>query len=302
MHARVDLPPGLIALAAQRHGTLTRSDLLAAGLSRDVISRLAGEWDRLGRGVYALPGAHDRWLQKVYGGIALSGADAAAWGATALALWGLGDRAATIEVSTRKSRPPSADWLLLHRDVHGVRRTVDLDPPRVSVEDAVIDTASAGSRDGALAVVSRSLQERRTTSTRLLATMNRRGRLRHKDLLTTAIGDSALGAHSALELRYALDVERAHRLPPMQRQYRVPETGHYSDGAYVAARILIELDGVRYHDRAADQALDNRHAGFGYRTFRFGWIDIDGTPCATACGIAAAIGYSGLQRCRRCSW
>ncbi|MFV0533444.1 MAG: hypothetical protein ACK5MR_07315 [Cumulibacter sp.] len=300
MRARTALPARIVDLAASRHGVITRADLLVAGLSARVIQRLVGPWRRLAPGTYVLPGEYDPWLQKLHAGLLLAGEGSGAWGATALALWGLGDRTKRIEILTRKRRTSRLPWLTFRRDDLQQRRIVDVAPVRVCLEDAVVDAAAEGTRHGAHAIVARALQERRTTPNRLLHTVRARAKLRHRTLLCTAIGDSAAGAHSALEHLYLRDVQRAHALPPMQRQYVVPESGHHADGAYVAQRYLIELDGVRFHDRAADEAIDIAHGQYGYETARLSWIAIDGNPCAVARLIAAKLRFAELTPCPRC--
>ncbi|WP_134322071.1 type IV toxin-antitoxin system AbiEi family antitoxin domain-containing protein [Cumulibacter soli] len=300
MHARTTLPANLVRLAEHRQGVLTRAELIGAGLGSNVIARMVRDWQVLARGVYVVPGDHDRWLQRVFAGIALGGAGAAVSGRTAVALWGLGERPSVIEVLSSKRRPASAPWLRWRRDDLDLRRVVSLEPARVCLEDAVVDAAADGSRSDALALVSLALQERRTTPQRLYDALHRRARVRHRALLLSAIGDSAAGAHSAFEHLYLATVERAHGLPPMQRQYTVPASQHDADGAYERYGLLIELDGVRYHDRAADEALDVLHATHGFNTTRLSWGRVDSDPCAVARMVAAVIGYDRLRRCRRC--
>ncbi|WP_153504134.1 type IV toxin-antitoxin system AbiEi family antitoxin domain-containing protein [Cumulibacter manganitolerans] len=300
MHARTRLPDAVRELAQGRHGVLTRTDLERAGLPRGQVAALCQELPRLMRGTYLLPGDHDPWMQKVVAGLLSAGEGSAAWGRTAAALWGLGERPSVIEVLSDKHRPATEDWLRIKRDPVLLRRVVDVEPCRVALEDAVIDASASGDRASALALVARALQERRTTPERLLAVARGRHRLRHRALLLDAIGPTAAGAHSALEHLYRLDVEQAHRLPPMRRQHLVPTSGHHADGGYPEHRLLIELDGVRYHDLDADTALDNRHSAAGYRTLRFGWPTIDADPCGVASTVAAALLIALPRRCRRC--
>ncbi|MFV0534752.1 MAG: hypothetical protein ACK5MR_13995 [Cumulibacter sp.] len=247
-----------------------------------------------------LPGNHDAWLQRVYAGLELGSRGAAAYGGTVLALWGLGERRNRIEILSNKRRPAPLPWLRWRRDEHWLRRIVDVDPPRVALEDAVIDDAACARRFDALALLSRALQEQRTTPERLYDAIERRGRVRHRTLLLTAIGDSAAGAHSAFEHLYLDTVERAHGLPPMDRQYTVPVSGHDADGAYVEHGLLIELDGVRFHDKSADEALDILHGTHGLRTERLSWGRVDRDPCAVARMVASIITFGGLRRCPRC--
>ncbi|WP_134324834.1 hypothetical protein [Cumulibacter soli] len=300
MHSRTPVPLEIHRIIAAHHGVVRRSELLAAGLSQRVLTRITADWKRVAPATYVAPGPHDLWLQKLYVALAICGEDASAWGATALALWGLGERPGHIEVLTHRHHRIHLPWLRPRRDDGGLRRVLPLDPPRVCVEDAVIDAAASGRPDEALAVVSRVLQERRTTPERLLAAVATRRRLRHRSLLASAIGDSAAGAHSVLEHLYLQDVERAHGLPPMKPQFTVPETGHDADGAYESQRLLIELDGIRFHDQQADEALDIAHGAYNYDTRRLTWVALVRDPCLIAQMIAQRIDFHELRRCPRC--
>jgi len=87
----------------------------------------------------------------------------------------------------------------------------------------------------------------------------------------------ALGAYSALERRYLLQVERAHGLPTAARQRRVRlgSRTYYRDVAYRGLGVIVELDGRLGHDLAADRWADLDRdlatAKAGELTLRAGW-------------------------------
>lgn len=300
MHPRASLPVALLDLAAERHGVLTRRELLDAGVSRHAVTRMARGWHTLAPGVFWIDPGADAWLARVHAGLLLGGPGAAAWGTTALALWDLADRPAVIEVLTPLHRLSPGPWLRFHRQGDRRRRIVPVTPHRVNLEDAAIDAAASADEVRALALVARVLQERRSTPDRLLEAVRRRSRVRHRRLLVAAIGSSAAGAHSALEHLFTANVLRPHHLPALVRQYVVPQSGHVADLASPRDDLLIELDGVRYHDRDADRVLDNLHASHGYRTLRFTWPEVVGAGCGVARTIADVL-RSPLHPCVACA-
>lgn len=227
----------------------------------------------------------------------IGGGSSAAYGTTALALFGIGEQRLPAQVMVSDgAHPMPRDWAVFHRITRGARRILDLDIPRVAFDDSVIDALGQVGELEAIALVTRVIQERRTTSTRLLAVLQTRSRVAHREVVERILRDGA-GIESALEYTFADRVERAHGLPRMVRQFVVPETGHRADCAYPDRRTLIHLDGARYHDPEIDRMLDNQHARLGYLAFRFGWVDCWSRPCRTAAVLADG---ALPRRCRRC--
>ena len=223
---------------------------------------------------------------------------AAAYATTALALFGVGEQRLPVHVlASSPAHLTPRPWAVFHRLNIGTRRIVDLDIPRVAFDDSVIDALGQLDELDAIALVTRVIQERRTTAARLLNVVHVRRRVAHRELVEKILRDGA-GIESALEHTFAERVERAHNLERMDRQFIVPGTGHRADGAYPERRALIHLDGARYHDPEADRALDNYHAKLKYASFRFGWADCWSWPCRTAAVLADG---PLPRRCRRCT-
>ncbi|WP_153505978.1 hypothetical protein [Cumulibacter manganitolerans] len=297
MFSRQRLPSPIAERAAQPGAITTTRELRECGVTPDGIRSLVGrELTRLAGGVHAIaPSAG--WDHYLAASLVLAGDGGTAFGTTALALHELGPRVLPIEVLARThDRPRGRPWVRFVRSDYPGRVVEDKEPPRIALEDTVIDVVGTLDELDAIALVSRALQERRTAPQRLSAVVDRRRRVRHRALLDRILADAA-GIESALERVYDDLVVTAHALPPMRRQYVVPGSGHRSDGAYLDARALVELDGAAYHDRKRDRALDNRHAGLGWVTFRFGWADCWVTPCSTA---RVLWGGPPPKRCRRC--
>jgi hypothetical protein len=143
---------------------------------------------------------------------------------------------------------------------------------------------------------------RLTNSRRLARALERRTRIAHRRL----IAETAIGVQSPLEFRWIKEVERPHRLPIPTRPYRLP-SGAVTDGAYEEFRVLLELDGRRYHDgerRFRDWGRDNLSSEDGWLTLRYGWRDTVVESCETAGNLVRVLrrrGYDGeLARCTHC--
>lgn len=111
-------------------------------------------------------------------------------------------------------------------------------------------------------------------------------RLRWRSELEEAIAAGDGGAHSALELRWDRDVERAHGLPAASRQVRFRKqngSSGYRDRVYAEYGVIIELDGKKAHPKGArgwDRARDNQAAAEGHgQTLRYGWKDVRYESC-----------------------
>ena len=87
----------------------------------------------------------------------------------------------------------------------------NLSPPRVRVEHAALDIAGCCPRRAdAIALLTDLCQRRRTTPTRLAATLASRRRQPRGAWLSEVLADAGDGALSVLEQAY-LNLERAHK-------------------------------------------------------------------------------------------
>lgn len=321
MFSRIDPSDELLALAEHQDGALTCAQVAAAGLGRHSVDRLVrdGRWRRVAPGLMTVGAAPPPWAAIAWGGVLLGGPGARLGGLAAAHLYGLTDRPPSrILVLVphpvrRRSRPP---WVF-RRERPGVRdpRTIGA-PPRITVEDAVIDLCDAGPRESGQSPVhwvTAAVQRRRTTPRRLLAAVQSRTRCAERRLLEDLLAEVSEGAQSALELRYLRAVERAHGLPRGERQSARPaariEGGKhaYRDVLYRAYGLVVELDGVLGHDgagRLRDLRRDNISTLRGEQTLRYGWQDVVDEPCTVAGQVASVLargGWTGSpRRCRRC--
>jgi hypothetical protein len=196
----------------------------------------------------------------------------------------------------------------------------------VRLEVALMTVASRQSRtDQVLATVLDACRQRRTTPERLLDELNSLCRIPRRRLLRQVLAGAADGAHSFLEQTYLRRVERAHGLPPGQRQARArgstfapldaqpglevearPEDSADSeDGGLapthvvyrdVAYGVVVELDGRAGHANVGsqwrDMSRDNAVALEGKITLRFGYQLVT-EPCATAAQVGLALRSRG---------
>ncbi|MFZ0159638.1 MAG: type IV toxin-antitoxin system AbiEi family antitoxin domain-containing protein [Kineosporiaceae bacterium] len=318
MHARLALSETALALARSQSGVLSRRQLHELGVTRRTQERLTGEWRRLGRGVYLIgPAAGEvPWAARVWAGIVLGGPHARAGLRTAAVLDGLasleepGGRAGradeiVILVSGRVGPHPGYAFI---RERPGVRLpSSGREPPRTRIEDTVVDLCADADEASVVMWLTRACQRRLTTPNRLRERVGARAVARRRGLVLQILDDVAAGATSNLEQRALHEVFRPHGLPAVRLQHRTGSGNRIADAAFVAYRVLIELDGrVGHVEEGAfrDRTRDNVHTLDGWATLRFGWFDITAAPCAAAAQIGHLLtvrGWPGpFTPCPRC--
>ena len=290
----------------RQHGALTRTQATKAGLSRgQIAARLdCGRWQRLYRGVFAtFSGPVPRETQ-LWGAVLRVGKHAVLSHHTAAELWKLSDAASgAIHLTVpRQATPPATPGLVLHFSsrLAETRHPARL-PPLTKVEETALDLADlAKTAEDAVAWPIRACQRRLTTPDRIIAALAARDRARWRRDVADAIPDIRAGVHSPLELRYARDVERRHRLPAGDRQVRVIRgvARQYIDVRYADYGVVVELDGVLAHTtdaRGRDSRRDNANALDGYQTLRYGWTPVAYHACATAREVFTLLQRNGLE-------
>lgn len=284
-----------------------------AGLSRGVRTRLLREglWLPVGRGVYAVSGRPPDWDGLAWAGC-LHGGDHARLGPSASArdhgLLETDPLPVDVLVPSGRNVRVTGPWTFL-QETRGLRRSATVgSPPRLTIEDTLLDLCASGSETDLLGWVTTAIRERLTTPRRLGSAAEQRSRLRHRQLLMDLAADTATGAESPLEIRYLRDVERAHGLPQGQRQLSRAGLPYLQDVDYDPYAVLVELDGRKGHEgrgRFRDMNRDNVHVLARRWTLRYGWFDVLDHPCRVAWQVAQILvdaGWPGLPvRCRRCS-
>jgi hypothetical protein len=306
-----------VVLQAQR-GIVDRGQAHRAGLSTKAVRhRLrAGRWRHLQRGVYAAFTGEVPREARLWAAIRRVGADAMLSYETAAEVHGLTDKPSpkihvTVPWRRRPAQQKPIRGVVVHRSDQS--RPEHLPPwvlPRTRIEDTVLDLVNAaGSFEEAYGWVTRATSRQSATAAMLRDAMKARSRIRWREWLTDALAEASDGVLSPLELRYARDVARAHRLPTVQRQARREINGkiHYKDNWYPEFNVCVELDGPAYHQYEQverDKRRDNLNLAMdGTQTFRFGPVDVTELVCQSAAMVAAALrrnGWQGKPRpCRR---
>jgi hypothetical protein len=268
------------------------------------------------------------WRSRVWAAWLVYGPDAALGGETALRQYGLDGSWDGSEVhvevphARRVDRQPGV--VISRRQDLAVRLHQSREPPTVRLEVALLTVASRQARtDQVLAIVLDACRQRRTTPERLLDELDSLCRIPRRKLLRQVLADAADGAHSFLEQTYLRRVERAHGLPPGQRQVRAggttfapldaepglevelrPEDADteyggsaptqvvYRDVEYVPYGVIVELDGRAGHadvgSQWRDMSRDNAAALRGKVTLRFGYQLVN-EPCASAAQVGLAL-------------
>ncbi|QDP95145.1 hypothetical protein FOE78_03745 [Microlunatus elymi] len=226
MYSRIDPSPELRRLAELQAGVVTREQAVGLGFGVRGQRRMVdqGHWQRLSPGILLTHGLSADWLALAWAGVLRGGDTARLSGLSAAYLHRLIDEPPDRFVilipgeQRRQSEPP---WTF-RRERPGVRRARSVGgPPRTTIEDTVLDLSDGGFPEAgrsALAWVTDAVQRRLTTVERLSRALRQRQRLAGRSVLAAILSDVEEGAHSVLEHRYLVRVERAHGLPRGARQ------------------------------------------------------------------------------------
>ncbi len=307
------------ALLEVQSGVVSRRQALAAGLRDHEVRRLVRrrEWARVHDGVFVDHTGPPTWTQRSWAAVLVVAPAALCHGSALRATDGPGRRdqadAGPIHVAVDRKRSVAApDGVVLHQLAHlGAKALWHASPPRLRVEEAVLDVAAEAVSDfAAVARLADAVQSRLTTADRIQAALDGRTRLARRSFLERVLGDLADGACSTLEQGYLARVERPHGLPRGHRQPAAWSTGRiYRDVEYVDHGLVVELDGRLFHDSASarDRDLDrDLDAAVGGRTtVRLGWGQVFDRGCATAARVGSLLrqrGWTGeVTPCPACS-
>ncbi|MGV9858212.1 type IV toxin-antitoxin system AbiEi family antitoxin domain-containing protein [Gordonia sp. NPDC003425] len=312
-------------LLRTQHGVITRGQAMAGGFSAADIRRMVRrrEWATVYPGVYVNHTGPLTWRQRAWAAVldaypaALSHSSALIPGsapAHGSAPATLDERSAgvihiVVDRSRRITRRPGVV-------VHYASRLDDrvlwhTDPPRVRVEEAVLDLADAASSElDVVGHLTEAVNARTTTATRLIEATRRRPRMRRRELIVNVLHDVRDGTCSVLEHAYLRRIERAHGLPSPRRQ--APTTvgrRGFRDVDYPEWGVVVELDGRAGHDGPRERDRDLQRdldaaVGAARQTLRLGWGQVFGRACATAHQVGQVLrshGWTGSpSRCPSC--
>ena len=310
-------PKAYASLLALQSGVVSRRQLHDAALQAHDLKRLLRRRDlvRLHDGVFVNHTGTLTWLQRAWAGVLLAwpaalSHDSAIRAADGPGRSGRDDRTIHLAVDRDRSLAVPPGYRL-----HRLARLDDKvqwnkTPPRVRIEEALIDVASETLDDfEAIASFADAISARRTTPGRIGEHLAARARVPRRDFLRDVLTDLDQGTCSVLEHGYLTLVERPHGLPTAARQLRDSINGPlYRDVVYVVFEQIVELDGRLWHDsvdaRDSDLDRDLDAAVGGQGTVRLGWGQVYARPCRTAVrigGLLSARGWRGnLVRCPDC--
>ncbi|MSO78930.1 MAG: DUF559 domain-containing protein [Acidimicrobiia bacterium] len=283
----------IAALAATQHGILSRSQLLQVGLSEWAIRhRVRRGWlIRCGDGLYRLATHPDTGMSRLWAACLAPGVGAVVSHEAAAALHGI----ATFRPGPVTVTVPHATSRISHlATVHQSRR---LYPEHITVVEGlrvttiartVIDLAGTYRRGRMEIVVDDPIASGKLILPELYATFDdvaSRGRNGVR-LMRAILEDRQPGyiAPQSVAESMFLRVLRLGGLPRpvLQFPHPSPAINGYVDAAYLPERILMEVDGRRWHQKVADierdHDRDNAAAAVHYRTLRFTWGDLTQRP------------------------
>jgi hypothetical protein len=296
-------------LLSVQSGVIARRQALGCGLKSHDVRRLLRrrEWATVHPGVYVVHTGPPTWLQRAWAAVLITDQAALCHRSAMRAAAGPGTRDAAddgpIHIAVDRSRTVEPPPGVVRHYVTGLQGRVqwNASPPRVRIEEAVLDLAAAASDDfAAIAALADAVQSRLTTAPRILEALQSRSRISRRDFLARVLADVAAGSCSVLEQGYLERVERAHGLPAGSRQVRASARGPiYRDVEYPLFGTVVELDSRLFHDspRARDRDLDRDldAAVDGKVTVRLGWGQVFGRQCETAPRIGRILQSRGWR-------
>jgi very-short-patch-repair endonuclease len=299
-----DFDDRVAAIAARQAGAFTRSQVLEVGGTDRMIRRRrdARRWTSRIQGVYELTQFPESWLRDLWVACLAPSTGAVVSFQAAAVLHGL----ATFRTSPVVVTVPHSDTRLTALGtVHQSRRLYEehvtaLDGlPVTTVARTIMDLSAIYrisrvelAMDSALAARTCTVDDITTTFDDL-ASRGRRGIATIRRLLATRqpgyVAPSTMA--EALLLRALRHGGLAR--PALQFPHPGSEIEGFVDAAYPAERLLLEVDGRRWHTRerdfARDRARDIAATIAGYRTLRFTWDDVSTRASWVADQVRAAL-------------
>lgn len=277
----------LLTTAAGQRGYFTAQQSRNNGLTRHDISGglLRGEWVKVQPRVYRLGGVPDNWHGRLLAATLSGPHGTVASHSSAAGLIGLAAAAdrSRIEVTVLSASVPRLHGVTVHRTVELPRQDVTLRDGIWTTGGArtVIDLAAPLDRHGRAALlddaVGGGIAARRWISHRAGQLSGRPGTA---DLVALTHKGAEAEFRSWLE-RTSAGVFRAGGLPEAEWNVALREHGRLLgivDVLWAWARLVVELDGLRFHStpvqRREDAARANRIVLAGYRLLRYTWADV----------------------------
>lgn len=282
-------------IARRQHGTVTRRQLLDAGLSERVIDGLItrGEVTRQLSGIYLVRGAPETYLSTLW--TAVLATDGVLGHNTACHHWDVIDERTmplTILVPVER-RVQAPRGVRVRRRTGPIPRTIHRGLPVTPRSESILDLLGDLSRPQGATLLDRSLQQNWLSDRDVLRRLEspHRGNVRLRQL-ARVLGDGA-EAESERMLHRLLRQAGVHGWRPnvtvqvRGRRYRL-------DVALEESLIAIEIDGMAWHLDAVRKQRDlhrqNDLVGAGWTVLRFTWNDLMYRPEYVVSRIREAAG------------
>lgn len=296
-------------LARHQYGVITRAQALQQLTPAAVRWRLdRGRWRVVYPGVYRVHTGELDWLGRASAALLTCGDGATLALASAAYILGMDTRPpqvlqVDVPNATRRHRPAGVR-IRRRRVIRSVRRR-GLIVTTVAATVLDLGDVPSASREDAIAVAARSVQQRRVTVEALAAELGARRTHRHRRALELSLGIVAEGAESVLEVDFVRRVLRGHGLPPMRMAVPDHAAGRSIRRDFVDDdhSVIVELDGLLAHEgrRGQDIRRDRSTAARGGVTLRADWGDVHADACRLAVdifGTKRSRGYRGvIQPC-----
>ena len=292
-------------LAHRQFGVFSRQQAIEGGATPSLIRRrvVAGAWIPVGDGVYRLRDYPESWNSSLTIAVLATHGPAIVSHESAAALHKLATfQPGPVVVTIRHGAGRQRHGAIVHQldDVLPEHTTALDGLPVTTIARTFIDLAAVCRRGRVAHAMEEALAEPRVTIEEIGACFDdvaRPGKPGVRALrgLIAANLPGYVPPSSKLE-RLLLRVLRNAGLPRPRLQYpfpgRLPGEARV-DAAYPAARLIIEVDGRRWHTRrrdfASDRRRDNEATLAGWRTLRFTWADLTRNPGAVAAAIREAL-------------
>ncbi len=198
----------------------------------------------------------------------------------------------------------SQPGLVVHRSRAFRHIIAATNPPRTSRADTVLDMATSerSAREAMRRFVALATRGRVAVLELRYRIEERRPR-RYRRAIDDALYLLADGVQSALEQRYACDVERAHGIPAARRQGPVVVDGRtlWEDAVYdsLGLPLTVRLDGRAFHDTPEvafrDRRRDNAAELAARHRLVYGWDEVTSDSCGVATEVLKVLYRAGWQ-------
>ncbi|MGH2855886.1 MAG: type IV toxin-antitoxin system AbiEi family antitoxin domain-containing protein [Solirubrobacteraceae bacterium] len=274
-------------LAARQHGNVTRAQLRALGLTDEAIDHRVrtGRLHRVYRGVYAVGRPPGTPLERASAAVLACGVHAILSHRSALALWGFTRSWAPPFDVTVTAGNPRPRHITVHRSRTLTRTdvTVQLGIRVTSPARTLIDCAPAIDPSRLARLVNDALLSPYLTREQLAEACARSPAQTGGRLLTPFTTTTDGPTRSEFEDRFLAFCEH-YGFPRPRVNTHV--AGHEADALFPKERLIVELDGWRFHgDRRtyeSDRDRDADRLAAGYVTVRITWERLSGSPAREA--------------------